>query len=50
MTGRCSMLAKPNRLHKRKLKRGSGCKICKPHKGRWAKRWKPRDVSLMDTL
>lgn len=30
-----SNTTKPNRANKRKLKNGSGCKMCKPHKGKW---------------
>lgn len=26
----------PNRHNKRKQKKGCGCKLCKPHKGKWA--------------
>ena len=31
-------LKKPNRTNKRKLKSGSGCKMCKPWKGKWEHR------------
>ena len=34
----------PNRPHKRKLKKGRGCKMCKPHKGKWAPRFKDKEI------
>uniref|UniRef100_A0A6M3IR21 Uncharacterized protein n=1 Tax=viral metagenome TaxID=1070528 RepID=A0A6M3IR21_9ZZZZ len=34
-----------NRAHRRKFKKGSGCKMCKPHKGKWAPFFKPREKS-----
>ena len=33
----------PNRMNKRKLKKGSGCKSCKPHKGEWAPFFKKKE-------
>ena len=34
---------KPNRANKRKFKKGSGCKMCKPHKGKWAPFFKNKE-------
>ena len=32
----------PNRLNAHKKKQGCGCKMCKPHKGKWAPRFKEK--------
>lgn len=32
-----------NRQSKRKHKKGCGCKLCKPHKGVWARFFKNKD-------
>ena len=37
----------PNRANKRKLKKGSGCKYCKPHKGKYAPFFKDKDKQKM---
>lgn len=34
---------KVNRTNKRKFKKGSGCKMCKPWKGKWEHRQKPEE-------
>ena len=39
-----------NRPNKRKQKQGSGCKMCKPWKGRWASRFKDKDKSEMEEV
>ena len=39
-------IAKPNRAHKRKFKKGSGCKMCKPHKGKWAPFFTDKEMAL----
>ena len=31
-----------NRANKRKHKKGCGCKLCKPHKGKWAPMFKEK--------
>jgi len=36
-------ISHPNRPNKRKNKKGGGCKMCKPHKGKWGSRLKERD-------
>ena len=33
----------PNRLNAHKAKKGSGCKMCKPHKGKWAHKFKKKE-------
>ena len=33
-------MAHPNRMNAHKAKKGSGCKMCKPHKGKWAHKFK----------
>ena len=38
----------PNRINKRKCKRGCGCKLCKPHKGGHTPRFKKKDRALME--
>lgn len=37
------MLSHPNRRNARKKKPGRGCKMCKPHKGKWEHRFKNKD-------
>lgn len=44
--GRMYQIEKPNRAHKRKLKKGSGCKMCKPHKGKWAPFFTDKEMAL----
>ena len=39
-----------NRANKRKHKGGCGCKMCKPHKGKWAPFFKDKDKSTMDDM
>ena len=39
-----------NRKNKRKQKKGCGCKLCKPYKGKWAHQFSARDRSKMDYL
>jgi len=41
-------ITKPNRPLKRKNKKGRGCKMCKPHKGKWAKRLKVKELAIME--
>jgi hypothetical protein len=33
----------PNRINARKKKQGSGCKMCKPWKGKWEHKFKTRE-------
>lgn len=33
----------PNRSNAKKKKQGCGCKLCKPHKGKWQPRFKDKD-------
>ena len=40
-------ISHPNRANKRKLKKGSGCKSCKPHKGRWAPFFKDKIRAIL---
>jgi len=37
------MLKHPNRLNAHKKKQGGGCKMCKPHKGKWAHKFKTKE-------
>ena len=37
-----------NRPNKRKDKKGGGCKMCKPHKGKWAPFFKPKEKALRE--
>jgi hypothetical protein len=37
------ILRHPNRPNKRKQKKGSGCKLCKPWKGKWAHQFKLKE-------
>jgi hypothetical protein len=39
-----------NRANKRKHKNGCGCKMCKPHKGKWAPQFKAKDISYMNSM
>lgn len=39
--------SKPNRANKRKQKSGCGCKMCKPHKGKWSHFFKAKDRAKM---
>jgi len=39
-----------NRANKRKHKGGCGCKMCKPHKGKWAPFFKTKDKSTMSDM
>ena len=39
-----------NRANKRKHKGGCGCKMCKPHKGKWAPFFKGKDKSTMNDM
>ena len=39
-----------NRANKRKHKGGCGCKMCKPHKGKWAPFFKNKDKSTMNNM
>ena len=39
-------IAKPNRANKRKMKKGCGCKMCKPHKGKWAHFFKKKERQI----
>jgi hypothetical protein len=39
-----------NRANKRKCKGGCGCKLCKPHKGKWAPFFKTKDKSTMNNM
>ena len=39
-----------NRANKRKCKGGCGCKMCKPHKGKWAPFFKSKDKATMDSM
>lgn len=39
-----------NRANKRKHKGGCGCKMCKPHKGKWAPFFKSKDKSTMNNM
>ena len=41
---------KANRHNKRKQKQGCGCKMCKPHKGRYTHFFKPKDRSIMKSM
>ena len=36
------MIAHPNRPNATK-KQGGGCKMCKPHKGKWAHKFKDKE-------
>ena len=36
-----------NRINKRKQKKGCGCKMCKPHKGKYAHQMKDKYRSLL---
>lgn len=40
-------LRHPNRVNTRKHKGGCGCKLCKPHKGKWAPYFKAKFKSLI---
>ncbi len=40
-------MKKPNRANKRKQKKGCGCKLCKPHKGKYAHQHKDKYRSIM---
>lgn len=39
-----------NRANKRKHKGGCGCKLCKPHKGKWAPFFKDKDKGTMNDM
>jgi len=39
-----------NRANKRKCKKGCGCKMCKPHKGKWAPFFKAKDKATMNNM
>lgn len=39
-----------NRANKRACKKGCGCKMCKPHKGMWAPKFKSKDISQMNRM
>jgi hypothetical protein len=39
-----------NRANKRKCKKGCGCKMCKPHKGKYAHQFKNKDRSTMNDM
>jgi hypothetical protein len=39
-----------NRANKRKCKSGCGCKMCKPHKGKWAPAFKRKDIDSMNRM
>ena len=36
------------RIFKRKNKKGSGCKMCKPWKGKWEKRNPPKQQAVLE--
>lgn len=36
-----------NRVNKRKDKKGCGCKMCKPYKGKYTHQFKPKDRAFM---
>lgn len=40
----------PNRPNARKLKKGSGCKMCKPHKGKWEPQFKIKERQKRKTF
>jgi hypothetical protein len=40
----------PNRINAHKAKKGSGCKMCKPHKGKWAHKFKKKERQRVGTL
>jgi hypothetical protein len=40
----------PNRANAKKKKQGGGCKMCKPHKGKWAPRFDAREKQARKTL
>jgi hypothetical protein len=55
LSRRCELVANTKgdgmgklRVHKRKDKKGSGCKMCKPWKGKWAKRNKPKKQAILE--
>ena len=39
-----------NRANKRKCKSGCGCKLCKPHKGKWSPQFKTKDREIMNRM
>ena len=39
-----------NRRNAKKSKQGCGCKMCKPHKGGWVHKFKPKDRSEMNNI
>ena len=34
-------------MRKKYKKKKHSCKLCKPHKMKWAKRWSSKDLSLL---
>ena len=40
----------PNRINKRKDKKGSGCAMCKPYKHRWEHQFKLKDREKMSDV
>ena len=38
-----TIISHPNRPNKRKQKKGRGCKMCKPHKGKWDSFFKSKE-------
>lgn len=40
-------IKKPNRANKRKFEKGRGCKMCKPHKGKWTHFFKDKIRALL---
>lgn len=43
-------IKKHNRAHKRFCKQGCGCKMCKPHKGKYALKFAKKFINKMEDM